>query len=55
MTTHEHSSYLQQKNHVRVVAPTPNLQRVSVYSVTNLLSYNYTTELIPPPKLTKGS
>jgi len=34
------------ENHSRIVALTPDLQRVSFYSVTDVLHYSSTTELI---------
>ena len=42
-----HPEPLQLKNHVRIVALTSNLQRVSFCSVTDFLYYSSTTELIP--------
>jgi hypothetical protein len=35
------------ENHVRIIALTPDLQRVSFYSVTEFLCHSSTTKLIP--------
>jgi hypothetical protein len=34
------------ENHVRIIALTPNLQKVSFYSIIDFLYYNSTTELL---------
>jgi hypothetical protein len=43
------------ENHVRIVALMPDLQRVSFYSVTDVLHHSSTTELILSLILIKGS
>jgi hypothetical protein len=43
------------ENHVRIVTLTPDLQRVSFYSVTGFLYYSFTTELILSRILIRGS
>ncbi len=43
------------ENHVRIVALTPDLQRVSFYSVIDFLYHSSATELIPSPILIKES
>ena len=55
MATPEYPSCLRLKKHIRVVVLTPDLQRVSFYSITDFLSYSCTTELVPPLKLREGS
>jgi hypothetical protein len=47
VATLEHSEPLLLENHVRIVALTPDLQRVSFYSVTEFLHHSSTTELLP--------
>jgi hypothetical protein len=42
------------ENHVRIIALTPDLQRVSFYSLIDFLHHSSTTELIPSPILYKG-
>jgi hypothetical protein len=46
VATPEHSKPLLLKNHVRIVAFTPDLQRVSFYSITEFLYHSSTTEPI---------
>src|SRR6266536_2221524 len=50
-----HPELLLLENHVRIVALTPDLQRVSFYSVTDFLHHSSTTELLPSLILIKGS
>jgi hypothetical protein len=47
MATPGHPKPLPLENHVRIIALTPDLQRVSFYSVTGFLYHSSTTELIP--------
>lgn len=42
------------ENHIRIVALTLDLQRVSFYSVTEFFHHGSTTELIPSLILIKG-
>jgi hypothetical protein len=42
------------ENHIRIIALTLDLQKVSLYSIIDFLHYNVTTELIPSPMLYKG-
>jgi hypothetical protein len=46
IATPRHPEPLPLENHVRIVALTPDLQRVSFYSVTDFLHYSSTTELL---------
>jgi len=46
MATPGHPRPLVLENHVHIVALTPDLQRVSFYSITEFLYYSSTTELI---------
>src|SRR5579862_3434981 len=41
------------ENYVRIIALTPDLQRVFFYSITDFLHHSSTTELIPPQILIK--
>jgi hypothetical protein len=55
VATPRHLEPLPLENHVRIVALTSDLQRVSFYSVTEFLHQGSTTELIPSLILIKGS
>jgi hypothetical protein len=55
MATPGHPEPLLLENHVRIVALTLDLQRVSFYSVTDFLYHSSTTELLPSLILIKGS
>lgn len=46
MATPEHSEPLPLENYVRIVALTPNLQRVFFYSATEFLHHSSTIELL---------
>jgi hypothetical protein len=46
VATPGHPEPLLLENHVRIIALTPDLQRVSFYSITNFLYYNFTAEFI---------
>ena len=46
MATPGHPKPLPLENHVYIVALTPDLQRVSFYSITEFLHHSSTTELI---------
>jgi hypothetical protein len=50
-----HPKTLLLEYHVRIVALTPDLQRVSFYSITEFLHHSSTTELILSLILIKGS
>jgi hypothetical protein len=50
-----HPKPLPLENHVRIIALTPDLQRVSFYSVTEFLHHSSTTEFILSFILFKGS
>jgi len=54
VATPGHPESLLLENHVHIVALTPDLQRVSFYSVTEFLYYSSTTELILSLILYKG-
>jgi hypothetical protein len=54
VATPGHLEPLLLENHVRIIALTPDLQRVSFYSVTDFLYYSSTTELILSLILNKG-
>jgi hypothetical protein len=43
------------ENHVRIIALTPDLQRVSFYSIIDFLHHNSTTKLLLSPILIKES
>jgi hypothetical protein len=43
------------ENHIHIVTFTPDLQKVSFYSIIEFLYYNFTTELILSLILIKGS
>jgi hypothetical protein len=51
----EYPKLLLLENHVRIIALTPNLQRVSYYNIIDFLYYNSTTELISSLILIKKS
>jgi hypothetical protein len=53
--TPEHSKPLPLENHVRIVALTPDLRRVSFYSATEFLLHSSTIDLLLFLILTKGS
>jgi hypothetical protein len=55
MATPGHPEPFPLENHGRIVALTPDLQRVSFYSVTDFLHHSSTTELILSLILIKGS
>ncbi|KAN0122743.1 hypothetical protein V8E51_001069 [Hyaloscypha variabilis] len=55
MATPRHPKPLLLGNRVHIIALTPNLQRVSFYSVIDFLYHSSTTELIPSPILRKES
>jgi hypothetical protein len=55
VATPGHPKPLLLENHVRIVALTPDLQRVSFYSITDFLSHSSTTELMPSQILIEGS
>src|SRR2546421_4422895 len=55
MATPGHPKPLLLQNHVHIVALTPDLQRVSFYSITGFLYHSSTTELIISLILIKGS
>jgi hypothetical protein len=55
VATPGHPEPLPLENHVRIIALTPDLQRVSFYSITDFLHHSSTTELIPSPILIKES
>ena len=55
VATPGHPKLLLLENHVCIIALTPDLQRVSFYSVTDFLHYSSTTKLIPSLILMKGS
>jgi hypothetical protein len=55
VATTGHLEPLLLENHVRIVAPTPDLQRVSFYNVIDFLYHSSTTELIPSLILIKVS
>ena len=46
VVTSEHSEPFLPENYVRIVAFTPDLQRVSVYSATEFFYYSFTIELL---------
>ena len=54
MATSGYLKALLLENHVHIVAFTPDLQRVSFYSVTEFLYHSFTTELILSLILYKG-
>jgi hypothetical protein len=54
MATPGHPKPLPLENHVHIVAFTPDLQRVSFYSIIEFLYHNSTTELILSLILYKG-
>lgn len=47
MAIPEHPEPFPIENHVRIVALTPDLQRVSFHNLTDLLSHSTTTKRIP--------
>jgi len=47
MTTPGHPEPLPLENHVRIIALTPDSQRVSFYGIIDFLYHSSTTELIP--------
>ena len=49
VTTSGHPEPLSLENHVRIIALTPDLQRVAFYSVTDFLHHSSITKLIPSP------
>jgi hypothetical protein len=53
VATPGHPEPLPLKNHIRIIALTPDLQSVSYYSVIDFLHHSSTTELIPSPILIK--
>jgi hypothetical protein len=53
VATPRHPEPLLLENHVRIVALTPDLQRVSFYSIIDFLYYSFHHELIPSPILVK--
>jgi hypothetical protein len=55
VATPRHPEPLPLENHVRIIALTPDLQRVSFYGVIDFLHHSFTTELILSPILIKGS
>jgi len=55
VATPRHTKPLLLENHVHIVALTPDLQRVSFYSVIDFLYYSSTTELILSRILIRGS
>jgi hypothetical protein len=55
VATPGHPKPLPLENHVRIIAFTPDLQRVSFYSVIDFLHHSFTTELLLPLILIKGS
>ena len=55
VATPGHPKPLPLENHVRIVALMPDLQRVSLYSVTDFLYHSSTTKLVPSLILIKGS
>ena len=55
MATPAHPKPLLPENHAYIVALTPNLQKVSFYSVIEFLYHSSTTELIPSLILVKES
>ncbi len=55
VATPGHPEPLPLENHVRIIAFTPDLQRVSFYSVTDFLYHSSTTELLPSLILVKRS
>jgi hypothetical protein len=54
VATPGHLEPLLLKNHVRIVALTPDLHRLSFYSVTDFFYRSSTTELLPSLILIKG-
>jgi hypothetical protein len=54
MATPEHPKTLLLENHLHIVTLTPDLSRVSFYSVTEFLYHSSTTELILSLILYKG-
>jgi hypothetical protein len=54
VATPRHPEPLLLENHVRIVALTPDLQRVSFYNVTGFLYHSTTTELLLSLILIKG-
>jgi hypothetical protein len=55
VATPGHPEPLLLENHVRIVAFTPDLQRVSSYSITDFLYHSSTTELLLSLIFIKGS
>jgi hypothetical protein len=55
VATPKHLEPLPLENHVRIVALTPDLQRVSFYNIIDLLYHSSTTELILSRTLIKRS
>jgi hypothetical protein len=55
MATPRHPEPLLLENHVCIIALTPDLQRVSFYSLIDFFYYSSTTELIPSSILIKES
>jgi hypothetical protein len=55
VATPRHLEPLLLENHVRIIALTPDLQRVSFYSLIDFLYHSSTTELIPSLILIKES
>ena len=53
MATPGHTKLLSLENHVRIITFTPDLQRVSFYSIIGFLYHSSTTELITSPILIK--
>ena len=53
VATPGHPKPLLLENHVRIIALTPDLQRVSFYSIIDFLYHSSTTELITSPILIK--
>jgi hypothetical protein len=50
-----HLKPLSLENHVYIIALTPDLQRVSFYSIIDFLYHSSTTELLLSPNSYKGS
>jgi hypothetical protein len=46
IATPGHSKPLPLENHIRIIALTPDLQRVSFYSIIDFLHHSFTIELI---------
>jgi hypothetical protein len=53
VATPGHPELLLLKNHVHIIALTPDLQRVSFYNIIGFLYHSSTTELITSPILIK--